>query len=355
MMSKIQIKNRFAAILVSLLLILLIGVLDYISGAEMSFSVFYLIPVLYIAIHDNSTEKIVIFNALVAATVWFFADFYLRPYSYPLIPYWNAFVRFVIFVVVGQLAFNLNQKHKKLADANKKLEHLNEEKNKLIGVAAHDLRNPIGTIFSFSDLLLSNHIPKADSNTGEIIQYIKETSSNTLIMLEKLLDISKIEAGIIDISPKNQDYIAYVKKYVALNQMLADQKKITFRFESDAETMLFPFDEHYLSEVLNNLFTNAIKYSYPESEIVVKVSSTPDDTIKTEVIDTGEGIKKEEQAGLFKYFQRTSTRPTAGEKSTGLGLAIAKKIVLGHKGKIGLKSKRKKGSNFYFELPKLVE
>jgi signal transduction histidine kinase len=118
---------------------------------------------------------------------------------------------------------------------------------------------------------------------------------------------------------------------------------------------LFPFDEHHLSEVLNNLITNAVKFSHPESEIVVKVSQTPEGMIKTEVIDTGEGIKKEEQAGLFRYFQRTSTRPTAGEKSTGLGLAIAKKIVLEHKGNIGLTSKRKKGSNFYFELPKLVD
>jgi signal transduction histidine kinase len=355
MLSKIQIKNRFSAILVSLLLILLIGVLDFISGTEMSFSVFYLIPVLYLAIHDNSSLTVVIVNALVAAIVWFTAEFYLKTYSNPLIPYWNGFVRFIIFYVVGQLAFTLNQKHKKLTDTNKKLEHLNEEKNKLIGVAAHDLRNPIGTIFSFSDLLLSNHNPKADSNDSQIIQYIKETSSNTLVLLEKLLDISKIESGIIDISLKNQDYIAYVKKHVALNQMLADKKKITIRFESDAQSILIHFDEYRLSEVLNNLFTNAIKYSYPKSEITVRVSITPDNTVKTEVIDTGEGIKKEEQAGLFRYFQRTSTKPTAGEKSTGLGLAIAKKIVLEHKGKIGLTSKSKKGSNFYFELPILVE
>ena len=355
MLSKIQIKNRSAAILVSLLLILLIGVLDYISGAEMSFSVFYLIPVLYFAIHDNSSMKVLVVIALVAAIIWFIADFYLKTYSYPLIPYWNAFVRFIIFVVVGQLAFSLNQKHKKLVETNKQLEHLNEEKNKFIGMAAHDLRNPIGTIFSFSDLLLSNSVYKIDTKAGKIIEYIRETSSSTLILLEKLLDISKIESGSIDISLKNQDYIPFVKKYIAINQMLADKKKITIRFESEAEEIYFPFDEHYLSEVLNNLFTNAIKYSHYESQIIVKVSHAPGDMIKTEVIDTGEGINKEEQAGLFRYFQRTSTKPTAGEKSTGLGLAIAKKIVMEHKGNIGLTSKRKKGSNFYFELPKLVE
>ena len=355
MISKIQIKNKIVALLVTFLLILLIGVLDYISGVEMSFFIFYLIPILFIAIQDNSSSGVIIMNALLSSVVWFIAEYFLEVYTYPLIPYWNAFLRFIVFAIVGKLAFHLNQKHRMLVETNKELEHLNEEKNKLIGIAAHDLRNPISIIFSFSDLLLSNRFYKMDTNAGKIVEYIRETSSNTLILLEKLLDMSKIESASIEISLKVQDYIPFIKKYIAINQMLADKKKITFRFESDAKSILIPFDEHYLSEVLNNLFTNAIKYSYPESEIFVKVSNTADDTVKTEVIDTGEGIKKEEQAGLFGYFQKTSTKPTAGETSTGLGLAIAKKIVLEHKGIIGMTSKRKEGSNFYFELPKLVE
>lgn len=350
----ISVKSRLGAILVTLLIISLIGLLDYISGTELSFSAFYLIPVLYMAIHENATQTIVLLTAFLTAFVWFIADFFIRTYSYEIIPYWNAFVRFAVLVVVGKLALNLNMKHKKLEEANKKLEHLNEEKNKLIGVAAHDLRNPIGNIFSFSELLLTI-LPKKDiSSSVEIAEYIKKLSSSTLVMLEKLLDISKIESGIIELNLKQQDYIAFVTKYVTLNQMLAKQKNISIRIESDAKELIFPFDEHYLSEVLNNLITNAIKYSHPQSEIVVRISDSNNETVKTEVIDKGEGIKKEEQAGLFRYFQRTSTRPTAGEKSTGLGLAIAKKIVLEHNGTIGLESKRKKGSIFYFELPKLA-
>jgi signal transduction histidine kinase len=212
MLSKIQIKNRSAAILVTLLLILLIGVLDYISGVEMSFFLFYLIPVMYISIHHDSKLYIVILASFLSALVWFIADYKLKTYTYPLIPYWNAFLRFIVFVVVGQMAFSLNQKHKKLLETNKQLEHLNEEKNKLLGMAAHDLRNPIGSIFSFSDLLLSNKVYNVDPNSVKIIEYIREISNNTLILLEKLLDISKIESGSIDLSLKNQDYIPFVKK-----------------------------------------------------------------------------------------------------------------------------------------------
>ena len=107
-----------------------------------------------------------------------------------------------------------------------------------------------------------------------------------------------------------------------------------------------------MSEVINNLISNAIKFSIPKSEIVIKVSLTKNDKIKTEVIDKGEGIPKEEQYKLFKYFQKTSTKPTAGESSTGLGLAISKKIVIEHGGEIGVISEIDEGSNFYFELPK---
>ncbi len=74
--------------------------------------------------------------------------------------------------------------------------------------------------------------------------------------------------------------------------------------------------------------------------------------VKTEIIDEGQGIQEDEQEKLFNYFQKTSTQPTDGEKSSGLGLAIVKKIIIEHKGSLGVKSKIGKGSNFYFELAK---
>jgi signal transduction histidine kinase len=303
---------------------------------------------LFLVIIKESSQTIIILNALLASLVWFLADYNLKEYSNNFLPLWNSFVRFVIFVLVGQLALNLNRKHKKLIQTNMELQKLNEEKNKLIGIAAHDLRNPIATIYSFSDLLITRE--KNETN-GEIIHYIKETSSNTLEMLEKLLDISQIESGTVEISFKFQNYVEFVEKYVAINQMLADKKEIKIRFETYKNKIPLSFDEHYLSEVINNLLTNAIKFSYPHSEVLVRVTESKKKRIKTEVIDKGKGIPQEEQDKLFNYFQKTSTRPTAGEKSTGLGLAIAKKIVLEHNGQIGVVSEKNKGSNFFFELP----
>jgi signal transduction histidine kinase len=111
------------------------------------------------------------------------------------------------------------------------------------------------------------------------------------------------------------------------------------------------FDNHYFSEAIDNFLSNAIKYSYNNSEIIVKISLPDDKHLLTEVIDKGKGIEEGEQQKLFNYFQKTSTRPTGGEISTGLGLAIAKKIITLHNGEIGVKSVLDQGSNFYFTLP----
>jgi signal transduction histidine kinase len=141
-----------------------------------------------------------------------------------------------------------------------------------------------------------------------------------------------------------------LKKSIYLNQIIADQKEIVIKLETSEDNFFINFDEHYLSEVVNNLLSNAIKFSSPGSEVLIKVSKTEKNSVLTEIIDKGKGVPEEEQIKLFNYFQKTSTLPTAGEVSTGLGLAIARKIILEHHGSIGVKSAINVGSNFYYEL-----
>lgn len=103
--------------------------------------------------------------------------------------------------------------------------------------------------------------------------------------------------------------------------------------------------------MIDNLLTNAIKYSKTNSLVIVKISESSGGEILTEVIDNGIGIPKEEHHKLFNYFTRTSSRPTAGETSTGLGLAISKKIVLLHNGRIGINDNTAAGCRFFYTLP----
>jgi catechol 2,3-dioxygenase-like lactoylglutathione lyase family enzyme len=184
----------------------------------------------------------------------------------------------------------------------------------------------------------------------KMLTYIKDLSSSSLKLLEDLLDVSKIESGTIKLQLKKENYINFITKYMYFNLLISKKKDINIRLETNEKELFFQFDEHYLSEVINNLLTNAIKFSFPKSEILIKIS-TSNNFVKTEIIDQGQGIPVEEQTKLFNYFQKTSVQPTSGETSSGLGLAIAKKIIVEHKGTIGVISEINKGATFYFELP----
>ncbi len=348
-----KLENKFLITLFSFALLSFIGFLDYITGSEVSFLLAYLIPIFLISFYNKSEKTLLTINAIFAAIIWFIVDLYTQEYSNLFNPIWNAFVRLSIFLIIGFLVLNLKEKYKRVLKLNEELQKLNEEKNKFIGVAAHDLRNPIGAIFSFADLLLTdNNISKLDSKSIKMLTYIKELSQDSLELLRNLLDMSKIESGKIELSLKFQNYIEFTSKLIFFNLLIANKKDISIKLETTYEELYFNFDEHYLSEVINNLLTNAIKFSHKKSNIRICISVTEKNMVKTEIIDEGQGIQEDEQEKLFNYFQKTSTQPTDGEKSSGLGLAIVKKIIIEHKGSLGVKSKIGKGSNFYFELAK---
>lgn len=344
--------NGYSLLAFSLLFLAAVGFIDYFTGAEISFLCFYLLPIYFVAMHPNSTKRTVAINASIAAIIWYVSEILSRPYSNELIPIWNAFVRFTIFLSFGLLLNLLKKRYAKIEKINQKLRKLNDEKNRFIGIAAHDLKNPIGTISSFSELLISDYSDKMDDGVNEMIGYIKELSGNSMHILNNVLDVSKIESGIVEINKKRHDYVEFIKRHVFYNQMVANNKGITLVIEASKEHINFDFDENHLSEVINNLLTNAIKFSFKNSEIKIRITEIENNKIKTEIIDCGKGIPVEEHSKLFNYFQKTSTRPTAGEQSTGLGLAISKKIMTEHNGLIGVISEADKGSNFYFELTK---
>jgi len=156
--------------------------------------------------------------------------------------------------------------------------------------------------FAFSELLLTDHSHEINDETQRYIHFIKELSENTLGLLTKLLNVSIIESGQINIMKHKQNYIDFVKQHMFLNQILADKKGMVLRLETDLQDIKISFDEHYLSEVINNLLSNAIKFSFPQSIISINVRIVNNNRIRTEVIDHGQGIPHNEQQKLFNYF-----------------------------------------------------
>ncbi len=244
----------------------------------------------------------------------------------------------------------LRESQAQLLDRNTALECLNEEKNRLLGMAAHDLRNPLGVILAYSDFLETEASNVLSVDQLDFVSTIKTTSEFMLHLINELLDVSTIESGQLHLECVPTDLGELARRNVTLNRVLAQQKHIELELTVGAALPLLTLDRGKLEQVLNNLIGNAIKYSYPNTRITVSLTSADRD-VTVAVSDQGQGIPETDLPKLFKAFGRANVRTTAGEQSTGLGLAIARKIIEGHGGTIAVQSQVGAGSTFSFHLP----
>ncbi|NLX11238.1 MAG: HAMP domain-containing histidine kinase [Chloroflexi bacterium] len=248
---------------------------------------------------------------------------------------------------VNQEITNLQRE---LARHRAELVQLNELKNEFMGIAAHDLRSPLSVIQGFASLLTRRPDMPPEERT-ELLELISESVQDMLGMLSNLLNISEIEAGKLRLRPAPVNVYEYMDRIVRLNRPLAEQKEIALVLDLPPGLPPTVYDPDRIQQVLNNLLSNAFKFSHPGTAVTLRVMQTPGGALEFSVIDQGQGIKPDELDKLFKPFQRTSTRSTAGEHSSGLGLAICKRIVELSGGRIGVESEYGTGSRFYFVLP----
>ncbi len=251
---------------------------------------------------------------------------------------------------LSRLNNELVNMQRELAKKNRELDELNRIKNQFLGIAAHDLRNPIGVIRGLSELLMDEDMTNSEAERTEIIQTIYRTSGFMLGLVNDLLDIANIESGTLELNLSEEDIREVVQQTIRMNEIFARKKEMQLIFQPGEIPCLVLIDRPKIEQVLTNLLTNAMKYSFPGSSIEVLINPGQK-TVRVTVSDHGQGIRSEEIPLLFKPFQRASSRSTGGEKSTGLGLSIVKKIIEAHGGETGIKSVLGSGSEFYFTLP----
>jgi signal transduction histidine kinase len=168
-------------------------------------------------------------------------------------------------------------------------------------------------------------------------------------LVNDLLDVAKIESGKLQLDVEPSDLSRLVERNVMLNRPLARKKDITLRVSAE-EVPTMTLDPAKIAQVLNNLISNAVKYSPSNTTVDVGLRREDGHAILS-VEDQGQGIPEDEQDALFQPFATTSVRATAGEKSTGLGLVITKRIIEGHGGEIEVMSEAGEGSTFIVTLP----
>jgi signal transduction histidine kinase len=254
-----------------------------------------------------------------------------------------------LYEQITRLNNQLVAMQRELARKNAELERLNQQKNHFLGIAAHDLRNPLSAILAYSEFLLADLSDQLDEEQVEFLNVIHSSSQFMSQLINDLLDVAKIESGKLDLDLEPTDLGDLVTANVNLNRRLARDKEIELRLAlEDVLTVLV--DRAKIEQVLNNLISNAIKYS-PSGAVVDVRLSRQGDQVQLSVQDRGQGIPSEEMDKLFKPFSRTSVQTTGGETSTGLGLVIVKKIVDGHGGQINVESGVGEGTTFHVRLP----
>lgn len=245
-----------------------------------------------------------------------------------------------------------------LQDANQDLEkrveartaeltELNKQKDHMIGIVAHDLRGPLGTIKMCHDIISEDVTDK--ETRKEFLGLIDDVVEKSLRLIDDLLDVSAIETGQLVLHKKDVPLKGFLDKVSRLNRRSAEKKGIQLELQYEGPDS-WTFDPERIEQVLDNLLGNAFKYSHRATTVRLVVE-LDEDQLHFKIFDQGQGIREEDMSKLFTAFQKTSTLPTGSEQSNGLGLSICKRIVELHGGIIQAKSVYGEGSCFSFILP----
>jgi signal transduction histidine kinase len=231
---------------------------------------------------------------------------------------------------------------------NNLLKEANEFKQEVLAIVAHDLRNPIGTILGFSQLIKDyyNDVDK----TIEYAGHINTIASQMEDMVKNFLMTALNNSTEFQISMAWFDILELINSIVFSLDYLVKNKNQTLKFHFEPNNYDIFSDKLRIKEVIENLITNAIKYSEKGKEILVKLSKS-DGFIIIAVKDQGPGFSNEDLEKIYGKFQRLSARPTANESSSGLGLFITKQIIDRLKGIINLESTPGEGSKFSIKIP----
>jgi PAS domain S-box-containing protein len=236
-----------------------------------------------------------------------------------------------------------------LMEANKKLTRFNTDKDNFLSVAAHDLKSPVNNILGLISLVNMQR-GNLSADQAEYILHIQHLCSNMQNLIGNLLDIGKIEGGIMELKYEPVNITQFMKEHIENFKDHAATKNISLVLEDDTPHACISTDPSALQRISENLISNALKFSPPHTSVIVRIQQNSH-YLKIEVQDHGLGIPSTEMKLLFRKFQRLSTRPTGGEGSSGLGLSIVKELVNALNGKISVESEVNKGTTFSVELP----
>ena len=252
------------------------------------------------------------------------------------------------FVAIIRDVSEQKQAAQLLIDARNEAEKANLAKSEFLSSMSHELRTPLNAVLGFSQLIEMN---TKDKETCENAQEIRVAGKHLLELINEVLDLSKIEAGKINLSIKDVDLNQIASECISLIQPLANERSIRVLDNiTSTSTYNIIADKTRFKQVILNLLSNAIKYNKEHGSITLDCESLSSGKFRISVSDTGQGLTKEQQLHLFKPFERVGAEKTAIE-GTGIGLVICKRLIQAMNGTIGFNSELGSGSIFWVDIP----
>lgn len=245
----------------------------------------------------------------------------------------------------------INKQKQELELINERLEQLNQDKNEFLGIAAHDLKNPLSNISMIADTIKLYSEQLSKDKLMKMIENIKITSKRMTDIIVNLLDVNAIDSGNIHFDIKEISSNNIVKEIYDTYYDKAVKKNIKLNLELMNEDVMITFDERTAREILDNLLSNAIKFSPSNTEITLRAKRLAGEGLFLSIIDQGPGLSEEDKVKLFTKYTKLSARPTAGENSTGLGLSIVKKLADLLDARVYCESEQGKGAEFILHIP----
>ncbi len=256
-----------------------------------------------------------------------------------------AIVTAILFILF--IAYRLKaSSNRVIEDRNAELKRLNDEKNDLIQLLAHDLRSPLTNIIGVGKILKKSNLSETDQEMNEVTL---QSAEKMVQLISKILDVEAIESGNRNMKMEELDISPIVTKITEEYSQKAQRKHIDLVVEVDHKGSI-QADKVYFSQTIDNLLSNAIKYSPLSSQVVVATQNV-NGFVRVSIKDSGPGFSEEDRKQLFRKYQRLSAKPTAGESSVGLGLSIVKSYTEMMNGKINLDTTLGKGSTFILDFP----
>lgn len=279
-----------------------------------------------------------------------------------------SLIAFLLLAAFGFILFRiyrLNQEKKQINIQAKlekekmeaeRLQELDEAKSRFFANIAHEFRTPLTLILGPSEQIIEEY---PDQQLQETAGLIRRNADKLLVLVNQMLDLSKLESGMVRLQPVNKDFISFTKGYIQGFESLAEEKEIGISLTSSLQNLEMDFDPEKCAIIFNNLMSNALKFTQPFGEVKILIqeekNAASEDFVSIEVADTGAGISAEQLPYIFDRFYQVNDSTTRKTHGTGIGLALAKECTELHGGKISVSSRRGEGTAFKIVLPQRQE